>query len=111
MVDGVDAVRADRSAPRDWGKWRDYRAMYFSSLSDTELVPCETCGRPTDKTDTKLCDGCWEVERRLYGYLADGGRAAARVLITALMVAVLPEDGPCGECGHPHPLAHLRSGS
>ena len=88
MVDGVDAVRADRSAPRDWGKWRDYRAMHFSSLSDTELVPCETCGRPTDKTDTKLCDGCWEVEHRLDGYLRDGAEKAARALIGALERAV-----------------------
>ena len=77
MVDGEKAVRADRSARYDWGRWRDYSAMHFACLSDSELAVCETCERPTDKTWTKLCDGCLELEHRLASYLHDGGVKAA----------------------------------
>ena len=84
MTDGKAAARTGAASPRDWGKWRDYRAMRFSSLSDAELVHCGTCGRPTDKTSTKRCDGCWEVEHRLDGYLRDGGVAARGELVLAL---------------------------
>lgn len=28
-------------------------------------VPCKYCGIPTHMTGTKLCDGCWETERRV----------------------------------------------
>lgn len=90
MVDGERAVRQERSAPHDWGKWRDYRATRFGSLSDAELAACETCGRPTDKTGTKRCDGCWEVEHRLDGYLRDGGDAAVGQLVDALARSGLP---------------------
>jgi len=34
-----------------------------------ENVPCETCGKPTRYTGTKRCDNCWEVERRLEGFM------------------------------------------
>jgi hypothetical protein len=88
MVDGGTAVRVKRSAKRDWGKWHDYRAMQFGCLSGAELVACETCGRPTDKTGTKRCDGCWEVEHRLDWYLRDGGPLARFRLSKALGRAV-----------------------
>ena len=104
MTDGKAAARKVAAAPRDWGKWRDYRAMRFASLSDAELVHCGTCGRPTDKTSTGRCDGCWEVEHRLDGYLRDGGAAAATVLVEALTRA--SHDGPCVECKNPHPLGY-----
>lgn len=84
MANGGSAVRKGAPAPYDWGKWRDYRAMQFSELSDAQLVACGTCGRPTDKTGTKRCDGCWEVEHRLDGYLRDGGVAARGELVLAL---------------------------
>jgi len=77
MVDGDSAVRVDRSARYDWGRWRDYRAMHFACLSDAELAVCKTCKRPTDKTSTRLCDGCWELEHRLASYLRDGGAKAS----------------------------------
>ena len=51
--------------------------MHFACLSDSELAVCETCERPTDKTWTKLCDGCLELEHRLASYLHDGGVKAA----------------------------------
>jgi hypothetical protein len=47
-------------------------------------VPCKTCGFPTDKTGTGLCDGCWEVEHRLATYLRDGGRVAVSFVARAL---------------------------
>jgi hypothetical protein len=84
MADGKVAARTGAAAPRDWGRWRDYRAMQFSALSDAQLAACATCGRPTDKTSTKRCDGCWEVEHRLDSYLRDGGLAARSVLVSAL---------------------------
>ena len=31
---------------------------------DRETVPCRSCGKDTPMTGTKLCDNCWEVERR-----------------------------------------------
>lgn len=93
------------SAPRDWGKWRDYRATHFAGFEDAILVACRTCKRPTDDTSAKLCDGCWEVEHRLDGYLRDGGGNAITKLLMALGEA--DADGPCGECGHTYPLLHL----
>lgn len=36
--------------------------MYF----DTEpKVPCKFCGKDTIMLGTKLCDGCWELTRRI----------------------------------------------
>jgi len=51
------------------------RAAQLNTLG-IRHVPCETCGVPTDKTGTKRCDGCWEVEHRLAAYLRDGDYAA-----------------------------------
>lgn len=34
-----------------------------------ETVPCKTCGTPTPYLGTRLCDNCFEVERRLEDYL------------------------------------------
>jgi hypothetical protein len=112
MVDGQKAVQRDRSAPRDWGKWRDYRSTQFGMLSDAELEACETCGCPTDKTGTRRCDGCWEVEHRIAGYLRDGGLAAHDTLMSAMSRAhgYIP---PCTAClieaeigteENPHPV-------
>ena len=87
MTDGKQAARRDRSASkRDWGKWRDYRAMQFPQHSDAELVACSTCARPCDSVGAKrpLCTGCWEVEHRLDGYLRDGGDEASLVVLQAL---------------------------
>jgi hypothetical protein len=28
-------------------------------------VPCTDCGTPTTMLGTKLCDGCWELRRRV----------------------------------------------
>lgn len=32
--------------------------------NDQETMPCRICSKPTTMTGTKLCDGCWESERR-----------------------------------------------
>jgi hypothetical protein len=87
MSDGKSAAPAGSGAPsgkRDWGKWRDYRSTVFSDRPDAELVACETCGRPCFKSKHPRCDGCWEVEHRLDGYLRDGGDAASVVLLQAI---------------------------
>ena len=49
-----------------------------------ETVPCGTCGEPTSMLGTKRCDGCWEVEARLAGYLRVGGIVAALTLRRAI---------------------------
>lgn len=28
-------------------------------------VPCKFCGEPTGMTGPKMCNGCWEVDRRV----------------------------------------------
>lgn len=38
-------------------------------MIEIETVPCKTCGTPTQYLGTKLCDNCFEVERRLEDYL------------------------------------------
>jgi hypothetical protein len=46
------------------------------------LVPCKTCGTPTNLTGTKLCNPCWEVERRLGDYLrSEQGRYNVRTAL------------------------------
>jgi len=30
-----------------------------------ETVPCRICGDPTHFTGTRLCNRCWELERRI----------------------------------------------
>ncbi len=30
-----------------------------------ETIPCTICGEPTVYFGTKLCDRCWELERRI----------------------------------------------
>lgn len=47
-------------------------------------VPCKTCTTPTPMTGTKLCDACWEVERRLADYLREGGDKARKFVEDAL---------------------------
>jgi hypothetical protein len=52
--------------------------------TEPQTVPCTYCGDPTDMTATKLCDQCWEVERRLPRFLKAGGaKALAFVLAEA----------------------------
>lgn len=35
----------------------------------TDYVQCKICGSDRALSGTKLCDGCWEVESRLTGFL------------------------------------------
>ena len=48
------------------------------------MIPCATCGKPTDMIGTKRCNFCWELERRLPEYLARGGEKARSTVIDAL---------------------------
>jgi hypothetical protein len=81
------------SEKKDWGRWRDYRAMQFASIDDHSLAPCVTCGRPYSVgpypikriLDDVRCDACWEVEQRLATYLRDGGAKAHDFVLTALI--------------------------
>lgn len=36
---------------------------------EKETIPCTTCGTPTTMLGTKLCNNCWEVQRRLWIYV------------------------------------------
>ncbi len=49
-------------------------------VSFETTVPCSTCEQPTTFTGTKKCNDCWEVERRLDGYLRRG-EAKARLFV------------------------------
>lgn len=33
-------------------------------MSET-TVECKLCGKPTPMLGTKMCDGCWELDRRI----------------------------------------------
>ena len=33
--------------------------------TEPEFVPCKRCGNLTDSTGTQLCNGCWELDRRI----------------------------------------------
>jgi len=37
---------------------------FHFSLYGAEYCQCEVCGKLTNMTSTKLCDSCWEIERR-----------------------------------------------
>ena len=32
---------------------------------ENDTIPCRLCGVPTRMKGTKLCDRCWELERRV----------------------------------------------
>ena len=34
-------------------------------MIEQKTVPCELCGTQTDYTGTKLCNPCWELNRRI----------------------------------------------
>ncbi len=38
-------------------------------MSDIETISCEVCGSLTQYLETKRCNNCWEVERRIDQYL------------------------------------------
>jgi hypothetical protein len=68
---------------KDWGRWKNWRDSFFSSVSDDDLGQCKVCGRPAGAHCKQLhdrptlrCDPCWEVESRLADYLKDGGEKA-----------------------------------
>lgn len=50
-----------------------------------DTVPCKTCGTLTPMKGTKLCDPCWETERRLEDYLRRGGVNARQFVASALV--------------------------
>jgi len=62
---------------------RSLRAAHFEALGFPH-VPCDVCELPTDKTATKRCDACWEVEHRLAAYLRVGGEGAREFVRRAL---------------------------
>lgn len=50
-------------------------ALLGSGVRD-ETVPCGLCGTPTRMLNTRRCDACWELERRVHG----APELAARIL-------------------------------
>jgi hypothetical protein len=34
-------------------------------MKNQETTPCKYCGKPTPMLGTKLCDPCWELEKRI----------------------------------------------
>lgn len=34
-------------------------------MKTRKVIPCLLCGEPTPMLGTRLCDGCWELDRRI----------------------------------------------
>lgn len=48
-------------------------------MNDLPTVPCSVCKEPTTATALKMCQGCWEVDSRLAGFLMhEEGRRIVR---------------------------------
>lgn len=57
-------------------------------MTDLPTVPCRVCSKPTTATHLKICEPCWEVERRLDDFLQhEEGR---RIVQAALDRHILP---------------------
>ena len=39
--------------------------MIAIARTEAEKVPCKWCGTPTAMLGTEMCDGCWELDRRI----------------------------------------------
>lgn len=50
------------------------------------MATCKTCGDAGEE-GTGLCNGCWEVQRRLPSYLRDGGEKAILIVEEELALA------------------------
>lgn len=48
------------------------------SFDPKNPVPCKWCGTPTPSLGTKMCDRCWELDRRI----SADPVLAARILVT-----------------------------
>ncbi len=46
-----------------------------------DIVQCKYCGIPTRMVHTKLCDGCWELERRLERRLEQADPAIVKQML------------------------------
>jgi len=48
-------------------KWLDYEngKRYFPEVPNDDTIGCKLCNRPTRMLGTKLCDPCWELQRRI----------------------------------------------
>lgn len=51
-------------------------------MIERPVIPCKYCQKPTPMLATKLCDNCWEVERRLTVFLRS---SKARRLVLKLL--------------------------
>lgn len=83
-------VRANRPFNLCEGHYRkrvlavDPGAGNYLPHNPQELCACETCGLPTPMLGTGRCDGCWELEGRLAGYLRRGGQKARDFVLSCL---------------------------
>ena len=50
-----------QSLNKDW----EVAMPTVGKIMELNKVDCELCGSPTHYTSTKLCDRCWELERRI----------------------------------------------
>jgi len=79
------------------------------------MIPCETCGKPTNYLSTKRCNNCWEFERRFADYLNSerglafvaNGLMGNNVFCDAEVAALrngIVTPGPVNEPSRPLPL-------
>lgn len=56
-------------------------------LDDTlQTVACRFCKAPTPMTGTKLCDPCWEVDKRIDWFVrSQGGRDRVRQALVKVL--------------------------
>jgi len=38
-------------------------------MKKVKTMPCEICGKPTKYLNTRKCNNCWEISRRIDEYL------------------------------------------
>lgn len=92
--------------------WLAAAARIRPHLPPGMLLPtCATCGLPCwPGGPGPRCDGCWEVESRLEGYLRDGGPTALEVLTQAIAGWARGLDGPERGAGRPEGVPEAGDG-
>lgn len=54
--------------------------------ADSETIPCKICKRPTPMIGTKLCEGCWAMDRNLNEKNATHALAEAQRLLNLSVI-------------------------
>lgn len=69
-----------------------------------ETCPCKLCGKPTRMLGTKLCDPCWELDRRIRADPAIAAKVLAGVSLRAALEELAKEYGSHRKAAMAHDL-------